>query len=123
MLHRCIVPSISGPPGFGRLPGVFWPRSEVFPGRLLQNGIVDGEIRNHSSKAGVLQFALFQAFGLIDPKSSLLFTPPVIGDVGSLQLPAYRDQRHTLCQKNLGFAKLCNDLFRGILLATHFSLL
>ena len=123
MLHRCVVPSIQGPPGFGRLPGVSWPGLKVSPGRLLQDRIVDREIRDDFAKSDILEFNLFQAFGLIHAKAAKFLAPAVVGNVGNLQLATHFGEGHTLGKQDFRFPKLSYDLFRGILPSTQFSLL
>ena len=66
------------PLAHGRLPGVSLPGSEVSPGRLLQDRLIQDQIGDEFLESRVLLFQLLQPIGLVYPQTAEFLPPSVV---------------------------------------------
>src|SRR3954452_3122136 len=100
------MPGLTGPPGAvtaaPATPPTTAPRCrpgdarglEVSPGCLLQDQLVQREVRNRSAQPRVLSLEILQSLDLIALQPAKLLAPPVIRD---LRNPIERTASATLC--------------------------
>src|SRR2546421_12888687 len=60
---------------------------EVSPGSLLQNELVQRQIRDRLAQPAVLELKLLQAFDLLDLQPAKLLTPGIVGHLAHTDLP------------------------------------
>ena len=85
------------------------PGSEVSPRRLLENGDIQGLVRNQTLQAPILLFKLFQSTGLINVQTPVFLPPAIVGLLADVQLA------HDLCDglalghQDLGLPQLTDE--------------
>ena len=80
------------------------------PTRLLENGDIQGLVRNQTLQAPILLFKLFQSTGLINAQTPVFLPPAIVGLLADVQLA------HDLCDglalghQDLGLPQVTDDL-------------
>ena len=99
------------------------PGSEVSRSRLLQDKLLQGQVRDRPAEALVLSLQRLQPLDLIALQAALLGAPTIIRDLrhfdgpdGFSDLPSLRDQ-------DIDLAQLGDDLFSRMLLPSHENIL
>src|SRR6185369_16009370 len=93
--------------------------SEVSPGGLLQDQLVEREIRDGLAQARILGLQRLHALDLVRLQAAVLLAPAIVRDLGD---PNRADRvRHwgSLCDQHIDLAQLGNDLFGGVSLLWH----
>ena len=93
---------------------------EVSLGRFFQDQLVQCEIGNSSLEPCVLQFQLLQFPGLVDRKTAVFVSLPVIGLLGYLYLFYCASNRFALGQGYFNFTQLAQNLLRAVFPSWHF---
>src|SRR5262249_36848697 len=92
---------------------------EVSPGSLLQNELVQRQIRDRLAQPAVLELKLLQALDLLDLQPAKLLTPTIVGHLAHTDLPDRLRHALALRDQNIHLPQLRDDLFR--LVASHCS--
>src|SRR5213078_1298129 len=92
-----------------------------FPGGLLQNELVQCEVRDRLAQTGVLRLELLQAFDLVGLQPAELLPPPIIGNLAHPDLADGVGNVLSLRDKDIDLPQLRDDLFRLMLLPRHFG--
>src|ERR1044071_3659551 len=93
--------------------------SVVSPGRLLQDQLVEGQVRHRAAQPGVLGFKLLQAFYLVALQPTELLTPAVIRNLADTNRTDRLGHPLTLRGQNINLPQLGNDLLRLVGLPWH----
>jgi hypothetical protein len=88
--------------------------SEVFPGRLLENRIVQSQIRHQPLEPPVLLLQLLEPSGLLHPYPSVFPPSSVVGLLRDAELAAHFRHRTPLTEQYLCLPQLPNDLLCSI---------
>src|SRR5262249_32705879 len=94
---------------------------EVSPGSLLQNELVQRQIRDRLAQPAVLELKLLQALDLLDLQPAKLLTPTIVGHLAHTDLPDRLRHALALRDQNIHLAQLRDDLFRLVALPCHCS--
>src|SRR5262249_40122694 len=94
---------------------------EVSPGSLLQNELVQRQIRDRLAQPAVLELKLLQALDLLDLQPAKLLTPAIVGHLAHTDLPDRLRHALALRDQNIHLAQLRDDLFRLVALPCHCS--
>src|SRR3954466_6851826 len=95
--------------------------SEVSPGSLLQDQLVEGEVGDRFAQALVLGLQLLHALDLVRLAAAILLTPAVIRDLGHPDGADRLHHRGALRNQNIHLAQLGDNLFRLVSLRRHRS--
>src|SRR3546814_1569390 len=95
--------------------------SEVSPGGLLQNELVQRQIRNRAPKPQVLLLQILHPASLIRLQTTILLAPAIIGLLADRDPPAGLGGRAALAQHNLHLTQLPDDLLGLVLPRRHSS--
>ena len=93
-------------------PGSFWPGLEIFPDGLLQNRVIQRQMRHDLLQPGVFRFQFLQPMGLIDSHAAIFFSPTVISLFRNGYFSTDLSNRRALPNKHFGLSDLSDDLFR-----------
>src|SRR2546421_1218183 len=94
---------------------------EVSPGGLLQNELVQRQIRDRLAQPAVLEFKVLQALHLLALQPAELLAPPIIRHLAHPDLADCVHQVLALRDQNIDLPQLRNDLFRLVSLPCHCS--
>jgi hypothetical protein len=97
--------------------------SGVSPGDLLEDELVEGEIRDRSTQSRVLAPELSQAFGLRDVRALVLLAPAVTADLADSGRLLHLVYLLTPAEQHLGLSGLGDDLLGAIALLRYSRLL
>src|SRR5262249_55967951 len=106
-------PLTSGTPTRGGL--------EVSPGGLLQNELVQRQIRDCLAQPAVLELKILQALHLLALQPAKLLAPPIIRHLAHPDLADCVHHVLALRNQNIDLPQLRNDLFRLLSLPCHCS--
>lgn len=93
--------------------------SGVSPGGLLEDELVQGEIRDRSAQPRVFSLKLLQALGLRDVQAPVLLAPVLAADLAYANRPCHLGYLLALAEQNVGLAQLGDDLLGAVLLRGH----
>src|SRR5215203_4319161 len=93
--------------------------SEVSPGGLLQDELVEREVRDGLAQALVLGLQLLHALDLVGLQAAVLLRPAVVRDLGDPNRADRIRHRGSLRNQNVHLAQLGNNLFGGVSLLSH----
>jgi hypothetical protein len=88
-------------------------------GDLLQNDLVDRQLRHGLLQPGVLGFEVPQSLRLIDPQTAMALAPAEVRLVRHPDLLRRLRHRLALADQHIRFAQLVDDLFGRISLLRH----
>src|SRR5208283_3455157 len=94
---------------------------EVSPGSLLQNELVQRQVRDRPAQTGILLLELLQALHLVGLEPAVLLPPPIIGDLAHADLADRVSDVLALRDQHINLPQLRNDLFRRVSLLRHCS--
>src|ERR1700756_965015 len=94
---------------------------EVSPGSLLQNELVQRQIRDRLAQPAVLELKLLQALDLLNLQPAKLLTPAIVGHLAHTDLPNRLRHALALRDQNVDLAQLRDDLFGLVALPCHYS--
>ena len=118
-VHEHPVPVERAQHTFGDVQG-----SEVSLGRFFQDQLVQCEIGNRSLEPCVLQFQLLQFPGMVDRKTAVFVSPPVIGLLGTSICFTARATVSPLARAtstSRSFRKICSGLCLFLGISTPFK--
>ena len=93
--------------GVGALPRGVWPGSEVSRGHLLQDAIVQREVRDESFPSCILLFQPLQPVGLIHAQPAVFLLPARVGLLGEAELATRVDHGEPFTQLNFDGLRNC----------------
>src|SRR3546814_8638232 len=93
--------------------------SEVSPGSLLQDQLVQRQVRYRTAKPLVLLLQVLHPSRLIGLQAAIFFAPPIVGLLADRDPPTRFRRRRPLRKHDLCFTQLADNLFRAMLLARH----
>ena len=85
---------------------------EVSPGSLIQDQLVQRQVRNGSSEPLILLLKTFEFPQLSRPHATILLAPSIKRLLRNLDFPDRINPRHPLTNEHINLAKLRHDLFR-----------
>src|SRR5215210_940193 len=88
--------------------------SEVSPGGLLQDQLVEGEVGDGFAQASILGLQLLHALDLVRLQPAVLLTPAVVRDLGDPNRADRIRHRGSLRNQHVHLAQLGNNLFGGV---------
>src|SRR5262249_12634830 len=94
---------------------------EVSPGGLLQNELVQRQIRDCLAQPAVLELKVLQALHLLGLQPAELLPPPIIRHLAHPDLADCVHHVLTLRDQNIDLPQLRDDLFRLVSLPCHCS--
>src|SRR5262249_41881880 len=94
---------------------------EVSPGGLLQNELVQRQIRDCLAQPAVLELKILQALHLLALQPAKLLAPPIIRHLAHPDLADCVHHVLALRNQNIDLPQLRNDLFRLVSLPCHCS--
>src|SRR5262249_7960825 len=94
---------------------------EVSPGGLLQNELVQRQIRDGLAQPAVLQLKVLEALHLLALQPAKLLAPPIIRHLAHPDLADCVHHVLTLRDQNIDLPQLRDDLFRLVSLPCHCS--
>src|SRR6185437_13171752 len=94
---------------------------EVSPGGLLQNELVQRQIRDGLAQPAVLELKVLQTLHLLALQPTELLAPPIIRHLAHPDLADCVHQVLALRDQNIDLPQLRNDLFRLVSLPCHCS--
>src|SRR5262249_39661621 len=94
---------------------------EVSPGGLLQNELVQRQIRDRLAQPAVLELKVLQALHLLGFQSAELLAPPIIRHLAHPDLADCIHHVLALRDQNIELPQLRDDLFRLVPLPCHCS--
>src|SRR5262245_10563367 len=94
---------------------------EVSPGSLLQNELVQRQIRYGLAQPAVLKLKLLQALHLLDLQPAKLLTPAIVGNLAHTDLPDRLRHALALRDQNIHLPQLRDDLFGLVAFPRHRS--
>src|SRR5687768_14492080 len=86
--------------------------SEVSPGRLLEDQLVERQVRDRSPQPRVLLLKVLHPASLIRLQAAILLAPTVVGLLADRDPPARLGGRAALAQHDLHLTQLADDLLR-----------
>src|SRR5262249_13228448 len=92
---------------------------EVSPGGLLQNELVQRQIRDGLAQPAVLELKVLQALHLLALQPAELLAPPIIRHLAHADLADCIHHRLALRDQNIDLPQLRDDLFRLVSLPCH----
>lgn len=95
------------------------PGSAISPRSLLQNQLVQSQMRDRAAKPLILFLKLLQTLQLLGVHAAVFLPPPVICHIGHADLADRIQHRPTLPVENLHLPQLRHDLFRLVSLSRH----
>ena len=93
--------------------------SEVSPCSLLQDQLVERQIRDRTAKPAILLLKVLHPSRLVRLQTAIFFPPPIVGLLADRDPPTRFRSRCPLRQNDLRLTQLANNLLRLVLLRWH----
>ena len=95
--------------------------SEVSLGRLCQDQLVQGHVRDRLAQPFVLLLKAFEFFQLVRSHPTILLAPTILSPLGNANLPNDINTRNALTAKDFNLLQLRDNFFRLVTFRSHFD--